>query len=1171
MIPALCFGQTQTQNYVKTTTYKCERDETITNPSKGRANVNVTYFDGLGRPVQQIQDRQSKDSQDIITHIEYDSLGRQLREYLPYIKPSNSLAFDTSGFNHTIEFYAGIYSDTTTNPYSEKFFEASPLNRVLKQSAPGHSWLGNPVSDNDHTVKFAFCTNGENEVRRFRANTTSSSYLYDIDLVMDGYYPEEDLYKTITKDENWTSISAPDHTTEEFKDKEGRLILKRTYSSAVAHDTYYVYDKYGNLTYVIPPLADSNWSSKLDGLCYQYKYDIQNRLVAKKLPGKQWEYIIYNKLGAPVMTGPTLTPFGGTNLGWTVTKYDAFGRVAYTAWLEDENVDGEAAEDLQAAFDVTTRIYEDRSGSDENGIINVWSSKVYPDGGYRLLTINYYDDYDFPNGPDPLPGDVFGEGVIDYVKGLATGTWIKALTDENDTSGETTYLLYDRMGRVIRTTSLNYLGGYTQVDTQNNFIGQPIFTKTTHARTHTSAPYDVFEEFVYSPQDRLLTHNHAVNDKNWQRLSENEYDLLGLLITKDVGGEAGQQSLQTVDFDYNIRGWLKGINEVHDNHATTDLFRFAINYDDPVNDTGGTSTQALYNGNISEIYWRSKSDNVKRKYTFEYDGLNRLNDAVYKLPGNTIGVANSYNESIRYDKNGNITHLDRNGDVDDATYPLAIDQLVYAYQANTNKLLKVTDVTNLSSGFNDDSDGTNDTSNDYGYDDFGNMTADQNKSITGISYNHLNLPVQIIFSGGQKIIYLYDATGKKLRKEVITGTDQMVTEYCGGFQYVDGRIKFITHAEGYVNVYTHLDEVALNYVFNYTDHLGNIRVSYGLDPLDNTVKILEENNYYPFGLRHRNYNMDEMTYRKLSLENEGSPITIGVPDVLSEIAYKYKYNGKEWQDELGLNMYDYGAMLYDPAIGRRNNIDPLAEKSRRWSPYSYAMDNPVFFIDKDGMSATPPDWYIDNRSGEILGQDGGPTNNYRLVDKRDFDQVQNDNGGSTTTPAATAQLQNPDVSTPVTVNDAQIQQEAQQVTDLSRTNEHQTQIVLNKYTGEVTAKRDTPGTDGGATVNSGTSPSGATIAADGSSLLLGVIHGHNLTQKPGQVNVTGTSTADKNTAATLGITVYETDAYNTPVGGNASVGRVTSGGVQTDNVGQTKGSGQGTFNFGLDALNNLPR
>ncbi len=104
-------------------------------------------------------------------------------------------------------------------------------------------------------------------------------------------------------------------------------------------------------------------------------------------------------------------------------------------------------------------------------------------------------------------------------------------------------------------------------------------------------------------------------------------------------------------------------------------------------------------------------------------------------------------------------------------------------------------------------------------------------------------------------------------------------------------------------------------------------MSYGLN--DNVLTIFEENNYYPFGLKHKGY-------------NEYTPTN-----------NKYKYNGKELQDELGLNFYDYGARNYDPAIGRWMNIDPLAEMSKRFSPYTYAVNNPIYFIDPDGMMQAP--------------------------------------------------------------------------------------------------------------------------------------------------------------------------------------------------------------------------
>jgi len=136
----------------------------------------------------------------------------------------------------------------------------------------------------------------------------------------------------------------------------------------------------------------------------------------------------------------------------------------------------------------------------------------------------------------------------------------------------------------------------------------------------------------------------------------------------------------------------------------------------------------------------------------------------------------------------------------------------------------------------------------------------------------------------------------------------------------------------------------LSYVFQYKDHLGNIRLSYkNIDSVAvPSLQIEEENSYYPFGLKQTGYNNASLS---------------------TNDALKYKYNGKELQDEnIGgsqLNLYDYGARNYDAAIGRWMNIDPLAELSRRFSPYVYCYNNPVRFIDPDGMSSTEG-WKKDN-------------------------------------------------------------------------------------------------------------------------------------------------------------------------------------------------------------------
>jgi len=309
------------------------------------------------------------------------------------------------------------------------------------------------------------------------------------------------------------------------------------------------------------------------------------------------------------------------------------------------------------------------------------------------------------------------------------------------------------------------------------------------------------------------------------------------------------------------------------------------------------------------MQWATFGESKSREYTYSYDDLSRLISGNYLENGTS---STNYSTSYVYDKVGNITSLIRHGATGTTTFG-TIDNLTMSY--NGNQLIKADDSgesVSLSSSM-DFKDGAN-ASVEYFYDANGNLTKDLNKGITNISYNLLNLPRALSISnsfGSGTNTYLYSADGGKLRvlQQGVSSTKQ--TDYCGNMIYENGTLKRILVDGGYIEGGT--------YYYYLTDHQGNTRVVANAGG-----SVVQTNHYYPFGMSF----------------TEGNA-TSNQP---------YKYNGKELDTERGLNWCDYGARMYDPALGRWHVADPLAEKYYSISPYAYCAGNPVNRIDIMGDS-----------------------------------------------------------------------------------------------------------------------------------------------------------------------------------------------------------------------------
>jgi RHS repeat-associated protein len=625
---------------------------------------------------------------------------------------------------------------------------------------------------------------------------------------------------------------------------------------------------------------------------FHYRYDGRGRQIAKQVPGQDGEtLVVYDQLDRPILSQDAQQR---TRKEWSVTKYDALGRVILTGLFTHADTVGQVTlQALATADTAASHQYEQRVPTTQPNVGGYSYDQSFPRPGQQgfvtaqPLSLTYYDDYDFDNDGqadvayDPQSDGQFPSGqapVADALRtqGLSTRTKTRVLGvaegDKTQSDWLTTTTFYDERARPVQvqttTARKDTVSGQPFTDlltTQLDFMGKVLQSVALH-QGPSHLPVQVAEFFTYDHMGRLLsTRQQVPGEAQPMQVAATQYNELGQVMRKTLG--TGRLT-QNVDYAYNIRGWLTGLNDPAQPDPT-DLFSLSLHYE-----TGFTKGYEQYNGNLTGQTWRGR-DGVQRAYGYMYDPLNRLlqGDFVARAGGSqgTLNTAawnqelDNYRLSfVSYDDNGNINTLRREGLLQKATSKRAkqygaVDNLTYAYMGNRlqsvddavtgNQLAKPATYhgapTSLAGDFQEA--GVK-LGQEYLYDAVGNLTQDKNKGITGIRYNHLNLPQQIHFgSGADSVVFRYTASGQKVAKLVYqTGrTKPERTDYLGPYQYEQDSLKFFPHAEGRVLRFVSTDPagqatVSYRREFTIKDHLGNLRLAYRAGQVRTLTATLEQ-------------------------------------------------------------------------------------------------------------------------------------------------------------------------------------------------------------------------------------------------------------------------------------------------------------------------------------------
>jgi RHS repeat-associated protein len=644
------------------------------------------------------------------------------------------------------------------------------------------------------------------------------------------------------------------YETRNYFDKLGRLVLrkvqvKETFTnlndSLQWAQTYFVYDDFNRLRFVLQPelvksLVRTNVDPspvQLSNLAFIYRYDERGREIVKKMPGADSVFQVYDLRNRLVMRQ------NGTqrNLNqWEFLKYDALNRIIISGIYTHT---GSLSQAAMSALISRTEFFESYSGSSTNhGYTNV----VFPMERADILQVRYYDDYRFRSlWPasfgylnDALTsatnGATYTQAVSSLVYQRGNVTGIKSRIVGGSDFIKTVYY-YDQKNNVTQSIQDVFVNGINagteRTSSLYDFTGRLLRSRITH-RAGLPEQRLVNKRFEYDHAGRLINSWLQLDGRPEILIRQNKWNELDQLTdVKLHSTDKGISFRQSIDYRYNIRGWVSSVNNASliadgvTNDDANDLFGLNILYESADVSLNNTPD---FSGNVSTIRWsinQGKSVEKERAYRFNYDPMDRLKTTeMFSNKSGWLLTSANREDGIAYDLNGNLVTLrrtDENG--------VTQDQLRYLYGSGANygnKLLSVQDSGDPLSGFLDVQ-----TSMDYTYNAVGNLTIDRNSKISGIEYNYLDLPSVLTDENGLRQKNFYDAGGRKVRSEYYGSSGHLLkaTDFTGALIYEQGTLNRYEHEDGRI-LYN-------NYRYQYflKDHQNNVRLTFDADPETKTA------------------------------------------------------------------------------------------------------------------------------------------------------------------------------------------------------------------------------------------------------------------------------------------------------------------------------------------------